>query len=51
MRRRELYDISTQKSNKSIYIHVAEVFATNVALDEDLSVDIYEYQSIFNAAL
>ena len=32
-------------------LHVAEVFVTNVALDEDLSMDIYEYQSIFDAAL
>ena len=38
------------KKQQSIYIH-AEVFVTNVALDEDLSMDIYEYQSIFNAAL
>ena len=39
------------KKQQSIYIHVAEVFVTNVALDEDLSMDIYEYQSILNAAL
>ena len=32
------------KKQQSIYIHVAEVFVTNVALDEDLSMDIYEYQ-------
>ena len=39
------------KKQQSIYIHVAQVFVTNVALDEDLSMDIYEYQSISNAAL
>ena len=39
------------KKQQSIYIHVAEVVVTNFALDEDLSMGIYEYQSIFNAAL
>ena len=32
------------KKQQNIYNHVAEVFVTNVALDEDLSMDIYEYQ-------
>ena len=40
-----------QHPKKQQYIHVAEMLVTNVALDENLSMDIYEYQSIFNAVL
>ena len=30
---------------------MTEIFVTNVALNDDLCMDIYEYQSIFHAAL
>ena len=39
------------KKFQNIYIHFAEIFVTNVALDADLCVEIYEYQSIQDAAL
>ena len=39
------------KKQQSIYIHIAKIFVTNIALNEDLCMDIDEYQSIFNAAL
>ena len=46
-------DVQYQRPRKrqSIFIHMAEVFVTNVALNEDLCMDLYEYQSIFHAAL
>ena len=33
------------KIQESIFIHRAEIFVTNVALNGDLCMDIYEYQS------
>ena len=39
------------KKVNSVYIHIGEIFVTNVALDVDLCMDIYEYQSILDAAL
>ena len=39
------------KKAQHAYIHIAEIFVTNVALDEDLCMDKYEYQSILNGTL
>ena len=39
------------KKQQNIFIHMTEIFVTNVALNDDLCMDIYEYQSIFHAAL
>ena len=39
------------KKQESMFIHMAEIFLTKVALNEDLCMDIYEYQFIFHAAL
>ena len=39
------------KKYKLISIHTAEVFITNVALDENLCMDLNEYQSVMAAAI
>ena len=39
------------KIQESIFVHMAEIFVTNVALNKDLCMDIHEYQSIFHVAL
>ena len=39
------------KKYKLISIHTAEVFITNVALDENLCMDLNEYQSVMATAI
>ena len=39
------------RKQQSIFINMDEIFVTNVALNEDICLDIYEYQFIFHAAL
>ena len=49
--KRNVVSYQHPKKQRIIYIHIAEVFVTNIALDEDLTMSIDEYQSIFEAAL
>ena len=49
--KKRIVSYTRPKKQQSIYIHIAEIFVTNIALNEDLCMDIDEYQSIFNAAL
>ena len=37
------------KKQQNIFIHMAEIFVSNDVLNEDLCMNIYEYQSIFHA--
>ena len=39
------------KKYKLIFIHIAEVFITNIALDENLCMDLGEYQSVMATAI
>ena len=39
------------KKYKLIFIHIVEVFITNVALDENLRMDLNEYQSVMAVAI
>ena len=36
---------------KLIFIHIAEVFISNAALDGNLCIDLSEYQSVMAAAI
>ena len=49
--KKRIVSYTRPEKQQSIYIHIAEIFVLNVALNEDLCMDIDEYQSIFNAAL
>ena len=39
------------KKYKLIFIHIGEAFITNVALDENWRMDLYEYQSVMATAI
>ena len=39
------------KKPQHIYIYIAEIFVTNIALDQNLCMDINEYQAVLSAAL
>ena len=49
--KRNIVRYQQPKKFQSIYIHIADMFVTNVALNADLCMEIYEYQSILDAAL
>ena len=50
-RKRNIVRYWWSKKFQSIYIHIAEIFVTKVALAAALCIEIYEYQSILDAAL
>ena len=39
------------KKQESIFIHIVSIFVTEVVLNKDLCIIIYEYQSIFHGGL
>ena len=39
------------RNNKDVFIHLTEIFATNLVLNEDLKMEISEYRSLVLAAL
>ena len=49
--KKRIVSYTRPEKQQSIYIHIAEIFVRIVALNEDLCMDIDEYQSILNAAL